>query len=103
MSSSHESKGKKKAEVKFRGRVQGVFFRANTKKFAKANGLTGRVMNCPDGTVKAVFEGNVKDIERTIYQCVHEQPYGRVSGHDVRWSEHGGKYRAFKVDYYGRC
>ena len=91
------------AEVRFHGRVQGVFFRANTKKFARGNDLTGLVMNCPDGTVKAIFEGKEEDIQRTIYQCVHEQPYARVSGHDVKWVEYGGKYGDFKVQYYGRC
>ena len=103
MSSSHEPKGKKKAEVRFRGRVQGVLFRANTKKFARSNDLTGLVMNCPDGTVKAIFEGKEEDIKRTIYQCIHEQPYARVSGHDVKLVEYSGKYGDFKVKYYGGC
>ena len=49
---------KTRAEVIVYGRVQGVFFRQSTVEMARAIGLTGRVRNCPDGTVAAIFEGD---------------------------------------------
>ena len=91
------------AEVIFRGKIQGVFFRVNTRKFARANGVKGCVMNCPDGSVKAVFEGSVDNIQSTIDKCLNEQPYARVSGHDVKWGEHTGKYREFDIRHSGGC
>ena len=94
---------KRKAVVRFQGRVQGVFFRANTQKFATRNGLTGEVKNCPDGSVKAVFEGDQEHIESTIHQCLHQQPYARVSEHEVEWGAYSGKYQNFKVRYRGGC
>ena len=87
----------------FHGRVQGVFFRANTKKFARRNGLTGCVMNCTAGSDKAVFEGAGEEIERTIHQCVHEQPYAKVTAHDVKWGEASGKFKDFRIEYRGGC
>lgn len=77
------------ARVIFRGKVQGVFFRANTRKFADFLGVKGWVRNLPDGTVEAVFSGRRQLIEEVIARCVHEQPYARVSGHVVEWLDDG--------------
>jgi acylphosphatase len=52
-----------------RGRVQGVFFRAETRQRARQHGLTGWVANRPDGTVEAWLEGTpdaVEGVERWI-------------------------------------
>jgi acylphosphatase len=47
----------KRYHVWLSGRVQGVFFRANTWKQAHSLGLSGWVRNLPDGRVELVFEG----------------------------------------------
>jgi acylphosphatase len=47
----------KRFHVFISGRVQGVFFRANTWKQARSLGLSGWVRNLPDGRVESVFEG----------------------------------------------
>ena len=39
------------------GRVQGVFFRSETKNYADSLGIVGWVKNRSDGKVEAVFEG----------------------------------------------
>ena len=52
------------------GRVQGVFFRDNTKKEAMKVGLEGSAMNQPDGTVKVCLRGESDQIdllERWLY------------------------------------
>ena len=67
---------KARAEVRFQGKVQGVFFRINTRKFAIGNGVAGEVKNCPDGSVKAVFEGERKNIEMTIRLNLENRLYG---------------------------
>jgi len=96
-------KKKARAEVRFQGRVQGVFFRVNTKKFAIGNGVVGEVKNCPDGSVKAVFEGEKDLIERTIHQCIHRQPYARVDRHKVDWDDYSSSYQNFEIRYRGGC
>ncbi|MBW3659635.1 MAG: acylphosphatase [Actinobacteria bacterium] len=40
------------------GKVQGVFFRASTRRCASEHGVTGWVRNDPDGTVTAHLEGD---------------------------------------------
>jgi len=45
----------KRVRVRILGRVQGVFFRYNTRKIAERLGIKGWVRNCKDGSVEAVF------------------------------------------------
>ncbi|MBW1956373.1 MAG: acylphosphatase, partial [Deltaproteobacteria bacterium] len=49
---------KVRAHVVIHGRVQGVFFRMETRKTALRHEVDGWVRNNPDGTVEAVFEGD---------------------------------------------
>jgi acylphosphatase len=51
------------------GRVQGVFFRAECARRARAFGLGGSVRNRPDGAVEAVFEGPAAGVEAMIDWC----------------------------------
>ncbi|HMB51510.1 MAG TPA: acylphosphatase, partial [Natronoarchaeum rubrum] len=46
-----------RAHVFVSGRVQGVFYRANTRENARERGVDGWVKNLEDGRVEAVFEG----------------------------------------------
>ncbi|MBI2646876.1 acylphosphatase [Candidatus Woesearchaeota archaeon] len=48
------------------GRVQGVFFRDNTRRKANELGLRGYVKNLLDGTVKVVAEGKEEKINEII-------------------------------------
>lgn len=48
------------------GKVQGVFFRDNTRKKAMELGLTGYAKNLPDGTVEIVAEGKEEKINELI-------------------------------------
>ena len=48
------------------GRVQGVFFRDSTRQRAQAAEVAGWVANRPDGTVEAVFEGEIGEVERLV-------------------------------------
>jgi acylphosphatase len=88
-----------RAHAIFRGRVQGVFFRANAEKKAVELGLTGWVRNLPDGTVEAVFEGPRETIEKAIEWCKSSQPHAQVTGADVDWEEFEGKYSSFNIRY----
>lgn len=50
----------------FRGRVQGVGFRYTTCRIAAKYDLTGFVRNRPDGTVEALMQGSLNQIELCI-------------------------------------
>lgn len=79
------------------GRVQGVFFRANTRRKAKELGLTGTVRNLPDGRVEAIFEGEVDRIQQAIEWCRRGSREARVDHVDVDWQPDRGEYTDFSV------
>lgn len=65
------------------GRVQGVFFRAETRKAARDIGVGGSVENLPDGTVKAFFQGEQADVARMLEWCKKGSPGSRVDRIDT--------------------
>jgi acylphosphatase len=54
-----------------RGRVQGVFFRAEAQARARSLDLAGWVRNAADGSVEAVFEGEPDRVESMVEWCRH--------------------------------
>lgn len=55
------------------GRVQGVWFRANTKDQATRLGLSGWVRNLPDGRVEVMACGEKEQL-RQLYQWLQKGP-----------------------------
>jgi len=86
-----------KAHVVFAGRVQGVFFRANTLSCAESLSLVGWVRNTDDGRVEAVFEGEEEDVRKAIDWCEREQPHADVTSKKVEFSEPDGNFREFSI------
>jgi len=86
-----------RAHVFFEGLVQGVFFRANTKRCADSLGLTGWVKNTHDGRVEAVFEGEEGKVLQAIEWCVSKQPYAKVEGKEIVTSEPTGEFEIFSI------
>jgi len=58
-----------RARVQVRGRVQGVFFRAEARARAESLGVAGWIRNLPDGRVEAVFEGEDEHVESMVEWC----------------------------------
>jgi acylphosphatase len=87
----------RRARARVHGRVQGVFFRAETRSRAQSLGLAGSVRNLPDGTVEVVAEGEDDRVGSLVdwlgrgpagaqverVEVVEEQPVGE-SGFQVR-------------------
>src|SRR2546425_10433335 len=79
-----------RAVAVFRGRVQGVYFRANCADKADELGLDGYVRNMHDGSVEAVFGGEKSLIETCIDWNRKSQTYARVEADEGKWSEPPG-------------
>jgi acylphosphatase len=81
------------------GRVQGVFFRLETKKAAARYGVFGWVKNQKDGTVAAVFEGAKADVDAMLAWCRQGPPLANVLDVDVTWEEYKGEFNGFQIRY----
>jgi len=81
------------------GRVQGVWFRASTKKKAEQLGITGWVRNTFDGNVEAVFEGDEKIIEEMLEWCNHGPPLAKVDNVEVEKQPVSDEFDQFSFRY----
>jgi acylphosphatase len=85
-----------RARVRVHGRVQGVFFRAETRDRARSLGLAGWVRNCPDGSVEAVFEGDRERVQSMVDWCGRGPSGASIDSLDVEWEQPTGE-NAFSV------
>ena len=90
---------KVRAHAIITGRVQGVFFRVETKYAAEDFGVTGWVRNKRDGSVEAVFEGEEADVKAVLAWCGEGPPHARVSHVAVIWQDYTGEFEKFQVTY----
>ena len=90
---------KVRAHLIVSGRVQGVYFRAETYDQAIALGLTGWVKNKPDRSVEAVVEGSREGVEKLISWCRQGPPNAEVSGVSVTWEDYTGEFVKFNIIY----
>ncbi|MEA1904390.1 MAG: acylphosphatase [Candidatus Hadarchaeota archaeon] len=92
-------KMKVRAHVHVSGRVQGVFFRYETKEIADRLGIEGWVRNTQDGRVEAVFEGEKEKIEEMLNFCHRGPPGASVSDVKVERQEPKGEFTGFGIRY----
>jgi acylphosphatase len=91
--------GKARAHVIVMGRVQGVFFRYETRDVALRHNVAGWVKNRRDGDVEAVFEGDEDDVRIVIDWCKKGPPMARVEDVKLEWEEYGGEFQGFDIKY----
>jgi len=90
---------KTRAHALVTGRVQGVFFRSETKHNADRNNVKGWVRNLPDGRLEAVFEGEKEAVQALIDFCKRGPAGARVTNVDLKLENFTGEFSAFKVRY----
>jgi acylphosphatase len=88
----------KRVHVYISGRVQGVFFRAETQRAAMSFNLTGWVRNMADGRVEAVFEGEDTSVDKMLAWCHVGPPAARVQEVITNEEPHTGEFRNFSVN-----
>ena len=87
-----------RAHVFIRGKVQGVYFRQNTRQVATKHRVSGWVCNLADGGVEAVFEGDKSDVSEVIDWCHTGPPNSRVDDVDVRFEKYTGEFASFTIN-----
>ena len=71
-------------DIKISGRVQGVGFRAASRRQARHLRLKGWVENLADGSVRAVIGGDKENCVKFIKWCRDGSSYSWVEGLDIR-------------------
>jgi len=79
------------------GRVQGVFFRSNTRKKAEKLGLTGWVNNLVDGRVEAIFEGEKEKFEEMLKWLKRGPFLAKVENLEIIQEDYRGEFTDFKI------
>lgn len=90
---------KVRAHIFVSGRVQGVFFRAETRRRARKLGLCGFVQNLSDDRVEAVLEGEKEKIEKLIKWVKRGPFFAKVNDFQVDWQEHRGEFNNFEIKH----
>jgi acylphosphatase len=83
----------------FKGKVQGVYFRAYTEDFANELNVKGWVKNLPDGSVEAIFQGKEENIKEVIRKLKEEHPYAKVKEVLISYEDTGEIYKDFSIKY----
>ena len=89
----------KRVHVYISGRVQGVFFRADTRRAAADFNLTGWVRNMADGRVEAVFEGEDENVDKMIAWCHIGPPAARVEKVTTTEEHYTGSFQDFSIKH----
>lgn len=90
---------KTRANAIISGRVQGVFFRMETKRAADRFGVSGWVRNLKDGTVEAVFEAERDQVDAILGWCRQGPPHADVIDVTVTWSAYTGEFKGFDISF----
>ena len=94
-----ENNKKIRAHVFIVGKVQGVYFRQNTRVVANRHKVTGWVRNLRDGRVEAVLEGNEMDVSELIEWFYAGPPKAKVDDVQIKYESYIGEFQGFKVNY----
>lgn len=89
----------KRVRIYVSGRVQGVFFRAETQKTATSLKLNGWVRNMEDGRVEVLLEGEDSSMDRMVAWCHQGPPAARVDHVDVLEEPFTGTLSGFRISY----
>ena len=92
-------KDKQRVHVIIKGKVQGVWFRVETKQAADDLGVYGWVRNRRDGTVEAVFEGEQDIIQKMLAWCRKGAPRSRVDQVVETQETYSGEFSSFDITH----
>jgi len=82
-----------------KGRVQGVFFRENTRRQADSLGVSGWVKNLADGWVEITLEGEKEKVEKIIDWFKKGPALAKVENIIAKNEEFSGEFTGFEIKF----
>lgn len=96
-----ETPGKSKEKIRIHlfvsGKVQGVYFRNNTRIVAIKFGVKGWVRNVEDGRVESVLEGDEESVTAVLKWCHIGPPNAVVDDVKVEYEGYRGEFLEFSI------
>ena len=89
----------KRVHIFVSGRVQGVFFRENTKRKAEELRIAGWVKNLTDGRVEAILEGEKEKIDKLIDWAKTGPTFAKVDKVEITPEECQDEFEKFEIKY----
>ena len=89
----------KRVHIIIKGDVQGVLFRAHTRKVAAELGINGYVKNLPDRNVEVIAEGNEKALEKLIEFCKPGPAGADVKDIEIKFEKPKNEFDSFEIRY----
>jgi len=89
----------KRVHIIVSGRVQGVFFRSNTRETASNLGLRGYARNLYNGDVEVVAEGNEEKLNKLIEFCKKGPESAHVTNIKIKYEKATNEFSDFEVRY----
>jgi len=86
-----------RARIWISGRVQGVFYRDHTRRWASSMGLSGWVRNLLDGRVEALVEGEKGKIQSLERRLREGPPLSQVESIQTEWEDYKGELLDFRI------
>ena len=83
-------------KFKVEGRVQGVWFRDSTRRQAKVLELSGHAINCTDGSVEVIAEGD-EDTVKLLISSLNDHFGGYIRSAETSWTEAKSDFTVFDV------
>ena len=90
---------RKRAQVYYSGRVQGVGFRYSVRETACGFEVAGFVCNLPDGRVELLAEGDEEELKAFLEAIDSGHLAGYIRGRDVNWVDASGEFKGFEIRF----
>jgi acylphosphatase len=88
---------RKRLQIFYSGRVQGVGFRYTVKSVACGFDITGTVRNLPDRRVEIAAEGDRFELEEFKKAIQDSEVGGLIRNEEVAWQDATGEFRGFEI------
>ncbi|MGB2762247.1 MAG: acylphosphatase [Minisyncoccales bacterium] len=81
------------------GRVQGVFFRENSRRKAEKLEVNGWVKNLDDSRVEIILEGDEEEVKKIIRWTKKGPIFAKVDKVEIKEEEYKDEFKDFKIKY----
>ena len=89
----------KRLELIISGKVQGIFFRKFIKEKADLLNLRGFVQNEPNGTLKAIAEGEENKLKELVIYAKTGPKLAQITDLKTSWSNPTNEFKQFDIKY----